>query len=89
MTRPGIERNKKEHNIIISRVFVMVPNLRSVMNSSETINTGLCTYSRLRLGRRGTSGGVTGELFKAPRSLFWTSVRSVALQKEQWQTWGL
>ena len=21
--------------------------------------------------------------------LFWTSVRSVALEKEQWQTWGL
>ena len=25
---------------------VMVPNLRSVINSSVTINTGLCTYSR-------------------------------------------
>ena len=24
-----------------------------------------------------------------PRGLFWTSVRSVALEKEQWQTWGL
>ena len=26
---------------------------------------------------------------RIPRGLFWTSVRSVALQKEQWQTWGL
>ena len=26
---------------------------------------------------------------RAPRGLFWTSVRSVALEKEQWQTWGL
>ena len=26
---------------------------------------------------------------RTPRSLFWTSLRSVALQKEQWQTWGL
>ena len=27
--------------------------------------------------------------WRAPRGLFWTSVRSVALEKEQWQTWGL
>ena len=26
---------------------------------------------------------------RVPRGLFWTSVRSVALEKEQWQTWGL
>ena len=26
---------------------------------------------------------------RMPRGLFWTSVRSVALEKEQWQTWGL
>ena len=25
---------------------------------------------------------------RAPRGLFWTSVQSVALEKEQWQTWG-
>ena len=30
----------------------MVPNLRSVMNSSVTINTGLCTYSQRTLGRQ-------------------------------------
>ena len=27
--------------------------------------------------------------WRAPRGLFWTSVRSVALEKEQWQIWGL
>ena len=27
--------------------------------------------------------------WRAPRGLFWTSVRSVALEKEQWLTWGL
>ena len=31
---------------------VMVPNLGSVMNSSVTINTGLCTYSRWTLDSR-------------------------------------
>ena len=28
-------------------------------------------------------------LRRMPRGLFWTSVQSVALEKEQWQTWGL
>ena len=26
---------------------------------------------------------------RAPRGLFWTSIRSMTLEKEQWQTWGL
>ena len=33
-------------------IIVMVPKLQSVMNSSVTINTGLCTYSRQTLGSR-------------------------------------
>ena len=33
-----------------SVVCVMVPNLQTVMNSSVTINTGLCTYSWRSLG---------------------------------------
>ena len=32
---------------------------------------------------------VEDSCFSGLRGLFWTSVRSVALEKEQWQTWGL
>ena len=32
---------------------------------------------------------VARSLRRIPRSLFWILVRSVALQKEQWQIWGL
>ena len=38
--------------MIFSLVSDMVPNLGSVMNSSVTINTGLCTYYRQTLGSR-------------------------------------
>ena len=39
--------NIKSFSVSVS---VMVPNLRSVMNSFMTINTGLCTYSQQTLG---------------------------------------
>ena len=38
--------------VFYTSVSVMVPNLRSLMNSSLTINIGLCTYSWRTLGSR-------------------------------------
>ena len=52
--------------------------------TGPTLKTALC-HIRTLVGRRIN----TARSWRAPRGLFWTSVRSVALEKEQWQTWGL
>ena len=53
--------------------------------TGPTLKTALC-HIRTLVGGRINIGTSFAENIPG---LFWTSVRSVALQKEQWQTWGL